>query len=258
MGNYVVTLAHARCNELGTANGGKPGDQKQNKENTQGELLFEDWYVSGNKWDFVLRAKTKTTRRLIADDAIEGVRNGNIGYSQENRYTLYDAAKNVGFDCELVEKKVECDCSSFMTVCANYAGVAIPKDTSTHNMKSRYSATKDFKIYESNKYTLSSESLKTGDILVRAGYHTACVANTLYHMTRELRYVEGDLMKGKDVKALQTRLNELNAVDELLEEDGILGRKTDAAIRAYQRQMGLEIDGIMGRHTAEELGFLWR
>lgn len=257
MGNYVVTLAHARSNELGKANGGKPGDQKQNRDNTQGELLFEDWYVSGDKWDFVLRAKTKTTRHLIADDAIKAVRNGDIGYSQDHRYTLYDASKKYGFDCGLVDIPVECDCSSLMTVCANYAGIAIPKNTSTHNMKSRYTATKDFKILESNKYTLSPENLKRGDILVRAGYHTATVANTYYHMIRELR-LEETYMRGNDVKALQTRLNELNAVDDLLEEDGILGKKTDSAIRAYQRQQGLEIDGIMGKHTAESLGFLWR
>ena len=258
MGNYVVTLAHARSNEFGTANGGKPGDQKQNEDNTKGELLFEDWYLSGNGWDFVLRAKTKNTRHFIADDAIKGVRNGNIGYSQEHRYTLYDAAKIVVFDCGLVNTPVECDCSSFMTVCANYAGVAIPKDTSTHNMKARYTATKAFKVLEANKYTMKPDNLKTGDILVRAGHHTATVANTLYHMTRELRYLEGTLMRGADVRALQNRLNDLEVTEVPLEIDGAFGRLTDAAVKSYQRQHGLEIDGIMGRHTAEELGFLWR
>lgn len=258
MGNYVVTLAHAVSNEYGKSSGGKPGDQKQNSDNTKGELLFQDWYVSGDKWDCVLRAKTSTIRHLIADDAIKAVRNKNIGYSQEKRYTLYDKAKNVGFDCGLVETPVECDCSSLMTVCANYAGIPIPKDTRTANMKTRYTATKSFKVYESNKYVLSSEYLKRGDILVRGGHHTACVANTLYHMTRELRYVEGNLMTGKDVKALQNRLNDLNVVDTPLVIDGELGRKTDAAIKAYQRQHNLETDGIMGKNTATSLGFLWR
>ena len=258
--NYVVTLAHAVSNELGKATGGIPGDQKQNADNTKGELLFQDWYVSGNKWDFVLRGKTKTLRHLIAEDAIKGVRNKNIGYSQgnPNRYTLYDTTKNFGFDCGMEEKPVECDCSTFMTVCANYAGIAIPRDTYTGNMKTRYSNTKAFKILESNKYVLSPDNLKKGDILVRAGHHTACVANTLYHMTRELRYVESNLMTGKDVKALQQRLNDLNVVEVPLVIDGELGRKTDAAIRAFQRMENLEIDGIMGRHTAEKLGFLWR
>ena len=260
MSNYVVTLAHAVSNEYGKATGGKPGDQKQNADNTKGELLFQDWYVSGNKWDCVLHGKTKTLRHLIAEDAIKGVRNVNIGYSQgdPNRYTLYDVSKNIGFDCGMVEKPVECDCSSFMTVCANYAGIAIPRDTYTANMKSRYSNTKAFKIYESNKYTLSPDHLKIGDILVRSGHHTACVVNTLYHMTRELRYTDGSLMKGADIRALQQRLNDLYVVDDPLETDGIYGRKTDAAVKAYQRQNNLETDGIVGRNTATSLGFLWR
>lgn len=258
MSNYVVTLAHARSNENGEARGGQPGDQKQNSDNTRGELLFEDWYVSGKKWDCVLRATNKTTRQLIADDAIKGVRNKDIGYGQDNRYTLYDASRGYGFDCGMVDKPVECDCSTFMTVCANYAGIAIPRDTSTHNMKARYTITKAFKALESNKYTLSPDDLKKGDILLRTGYHTATVANTLYHMTRELRYTEGSLMKGADVRALQQRLNDLYVTDEPLEVDGILGRKSDAAIRAYQRQQFLDVDGIVGKNTATALGFLWK
>ena len=257
MGNYVVTLAHARCDENGGASGGKPGDQTANKEHTKGELRFEDWYASGGKWDFVLRAKSRAVQELIAADAILAVRNENIGYSQSDRYSLYDAAKVVAYDCGLVDKPVDCDCSSLMTVCVNYAGIAIPKDTYTGNMKARYTATKAFKILESNKYTTTSENLKTGDVLVREGHHTAAVANTLYHMTRQLRLTEGTYMKGNDVRALQNRLNDLDVTDVPLQIDGAFGRLTDAAVRAFQRQNGLEIDGIMGRHTAEALGFLW-
>ena len=64
-------------------------------------------------------------------------------------------------------------------------------------------------------------------------------------------------MKGNDVRALQNRLNDLDVTDVPLQIDGAFGRLTDAAVRAFQRQNGLEIDGIMGRHTAEALGFLW-
>ena len=257
MSNYVVTIAHARCDENGKSSGGKPGDQTANKEHTKGELKFEDWYISGDSWDFVLRGKTAAIRALMPEDACKAVRNEHIGYSQGARYTLYDSVRILVFDCGLVEKNVDCDCSSLMTVCANYAGVAIPRDTRTATMKTAYSNTKMFKMYTSNKYVKSSDKLKVGDILVRAGHHTAIVVNTLYHMTRQLRYVAGNIMKGKDVKALQTRLNELGVVDIPLEEDGELGKLTDAAIKAYQRQNDLEIDGIMGRHTAEKLGFLW-
>ena len=255
---YKVTLAHAVSNELGKSNGGKPGDQKQNKENTRGELLFQDWYISGGeKWDCVLRCKDKALRYLIADDAIDAVRNPHIGYSQEHRYTLYDNVKPLKFATSKVTKDVECDCSSLATVCANYAGIPIPRDTYTANMQIRYTNSKQFKAYTTSKYTKSATALKEGDILVRAGHHTAIVANIYYHMTRELYYDgEGPLMTGADVKALQARLNEL--IDAKLIIDGELGRKTDAAIRSFQRQNGLTVDGIAGRHTLTTAGFLYR
>ena len=252
---YKVTLAHARCNENGKATGGKPGDQTANKEHTKGELRFEDWYLSGNGWDFVLRPTTDSIKQLMPEDACRAVRNTHIGYGQNDRYTLYDTSKSVAYDCAKVEKNVDCDCSSLMTVCANYAGVAIPRETSTHNMKVRYSATGMFKILSANKYTKKPDYLKKGDILVRTGYHTAIVANTLYHMTRELMLVEGSHMKGDDVRALQQRLNEI--ADGRLETDGIFGPRTEDQLIMFQATHDLLPDGIMGRKTAEAMGFLW-
>lgn len=252
---YVVTIAHARADERGESSGGLPGDQTANKEHTRGELLFQDWYVSGSGWDCCMRAKPEKIRKQMSEDACRAVRNTKIGYSQGNRYSLYDAAKPHGFDCGKVDKPVDCDCSSLMTVCANYAGLPIAKDTSTANMQVRYTATKQFKVYTSNKYTKQPDYLKVGDILVRAGHHTAIVANTLYHMTRQLKLTEGERMRGKDVRALQQRLNELSGTS--LETDGILGPATDDALVVYQLNNGLDPDGIMGKHTAEAMGFLW-
>ena len=143
---YVVTLAHARADERGGSSGGQPGDQTANKEHTRGELLFQDWYVSGSGWDCCMRAKPEKIRKQMSEDACRAVRNTKIGYSQGNRYSLYDVAKPHGFDCGKVDKPVDCDCSSLMTVCANYAGLPIAKDTSTANMQVRYTATKEFKV----------------------------------------------------------------------------------------------------------------
>ena len=252
---YKVTLAHARSNEKGGATGGIPGDQTANKEHTAGELRFEDWYLSGDGWTCVLRGTSKELRRRMSEDACAAVRNTEIGYGQDDRYTLYDTSKPLGFDCGKVEKAVDCDCSSLMTVCANFAGVPIPRDTCTANMQARYNATGLFKVYTAKKYTMKPDYLKVGDILVRAGYHTAIVANTLYHMTRQLRVRESGYMQGDDVKALQQRLNELS--DARLELDGVYGPNTEAEIIMYQAAHGLEIDGIMGRQTAEKMGFLW-
>ena len=252
---YVVTIAHARADERGKASGGQPGDQTANKEHTKGELLFQDWYISGSGWDCCMRAKPDKIRKQMAEDACKAIRNAKIGYSQGNRYALYDNVKDKGFDCSKVDKLVDCDCSSLMTVCANYAGLSIPRDTYTSNMQARYTETKQFKVYSSNKYTRQPDYLKVGDILVRAGHHTAIVVNTLYHMTRQLRLTEGERMKGSDVRALQQRLNELSGTS--LETDGIFGPATDDALVVYQLNNGLDPDGIMGKHTAEAMGFLW-
>jgi len=256
MAIYEVTIAHARSDEHGKGTGGEAGDQKQNKENTKGELLFETYYVSGDSWDCVLRCKNDYMRELICEDMIKAIRNKNIGYDMDERYTLYDAVKNKAYDCSAANKPVECDCSSLTTVCANYAGIAIPKDTRTANMQTRYSNTKLFKVYTSNAYVKSSDKLIQGDILVRAGHHTATVVNTLFHLTRMLKKKD-EMMTGKDVKALQQRLNDLNVPDVPLVVDGELGKKTDAAIRKFQKDNYLEVDGIVGANTAKALGFLY-
>ena len=256
MSVYKVTLAHAVGNELGGLSGGKPGDQLQDSTNNAGELRFSDWYISGGvRWDCVLHCTDNATRKKIAADAIKAVRNVNIGYSQDKRYGLYDDTKPYGFDAEKTTKAVDCDCSSLATVCANYAGIAIPRDTYTGNMQKVYVSTKMFKAYTSDKYCTSPSSLKRGDLLVRAGHHTAIVANIYYHMTRELYYKSGKLMVGGDVMALQQRLNDLMAAGLVV--DGELGKKTAAAIRQFQEDNLLEVDEIAGRETLEKAGFLY-
>ena len=250
---YKVTLGHAVSDENGKSTGGQPGDQKQNSDNTKGECLFQDWYISGDKWDFVARCSNTYMSALIAEDMIKAVRNNLIGYNQDHRYTLYDDVKSLGFDCDRVTKKVECDCSALVTVCANYAGIPIPRDTRTATMRTTYGNTKLFKLYTSSEYTKGSTKLKVGDILVREGHHTAVVVNTLYHFTRQLKAS----MSGADIKALQYRLNELKVTETPLVVDGEFGKKTTDAVKALQKGLSIESDGIVGKQTATALGFLW-
>lgn len=56
---------------------------------------------------------------------------------------------------------------------------------------------------------------------------------------------------GEDVKALQTLLNSLGY--ECGEADGDFGTKTDAAVRAFQKANGLEVDGVVGEKTLNAL-----
>lgn len=53
------------------------------------------------------------------------------------------------------------------------------------------------------------------------------------------------------VKTLQILLNKYN--NAKLEEDGGFGVKTEAAVRAYQKSRGLEVDGVVGAKTWAQL-----
>jgi N-acetylmuramoyl-L-alanine amidase len=61
---------------------------------------------------------------------------------------------------------------------------------------------------------------------------------------RVLSYTPGHVIHGEDVAQLQQRLIELGfALDRV---DGIFGKSTDAVVREFQRNVGLDIDGICG------------
>lgn len=57
-------------------------------------------------------------------------------------------------------------------------------------------------------------------------------------------YLRGPLMRGDDIRILQTRLNALGF--DAGREDGIFGRETAGAVRSFQREYGVAEDGIWG------------
>lgn len=248
--NYRVTLAHAVSDEEGGISG-KPGDQ------TGRECCLRTYYISGEKegksWDSVIRAKEKKRRLMIAENAITGVRNLNLGYSQTDRYSAWNKVAPLGYDLSKLSDPANCDCSQLASICSNYAGYAIPKDTRTANMKARYTANGGFKILTAEKYTKSYGALKKGDLLVRAGHHTAVVANTIYWLKSNLK--EGTKGRADDVKALQARLNQIAFAKLVV--DGDFGPKTAEVVKQFQLDNCLEADAIVGPKTAEALGMIY-
>ncbi|MHB1740600.1 MAG: N-acetylmuramoyl-L-alanine amidase, partial [Actinomycetes bacterium] len=73
---------------------------------------------------------------------------------------------------------------------------------------------------------------------------------------RVLSYAPGRLMRGDDVAALQGRL--LSMGFDCARVDGVFGVETDAALRDFQRNVGLVADGICGPDTLESLERLAR
>ena len=74
-------------------------------------------------------------------------------------------------------------------------------------------------------------------------------------LTRVLKYVPEDLMRGDDVRQVQMQLQLAGYTPGVA--DGAFGKKTKIAVQAFQLDNGLTADGIVGKNTAEALGFKW-
>ena len=165
-----VKIGSARIDENGKAHGGKAGDQ------TGKEVSTQNWYKHTKGW-VVLRPKSNVIADLIASDMEYACKNPNIGYDQYERNTLYNVAEKVGFNCSLVDKKCETDCSALVRVCCAYAGIRVSSFRTTNEVKILM-ATGYFEELTESKYTDSSNYLKRGDILVtKTQGHTVVVLN---------------------------------------------------------------------------------
>lgn len=74
-------------------------------------------------------------------------------------------------------------------------------------------------------------------------------------LTRILKYVPDNMMRGEDVRAVQQQLQLAGYTPGTA--DGVFGKKTKIAVQAFQLDNGLEADGIVGKNTATALGFKW-
>ena len=249
---YHVTLGHFVCDENGRARGGKPGDQ------TGKEGRYQAWYAKGTNgkgWENVFRAKKSAARKKIAKNMCELVENPHVGYNQDQRTTLDTQAKKVDYKFSKITVDCNTDCSQATAECIIGAGIPISPDMYTGNEKKLIKATGEFKTYTAKSYTASDQKLKDGDILHKVG-HSAVVTNVQYVLSRTLSYTEDEpYMCGEDVAKVQEKLNK--TVKAGLEIDSEYGPLTKEAVIKFQRKKKLNDDGVVGRKTAEALGFWW-
>lgn len=92
--------------------------------------------------------------------------------------------------------------------------------------------------------------LITDGIVGFATYQALCDARRELGC-RALRYVIGRPMRGDDVCTLQERLLELGY--DAYRADGIFGVQTEVALRSFQRDYGLFVDGVCGPATMRAL-----
>ena len=163
-------IGHASRNEFGGSTGGQKGD------NDGKEVVIRNFYLGG--WNIMLRPKNPIKAELMAQACETICNNQNCGYDQSTRNSLRQEAIKVNFDLSKIGL-CNCDCSSFMAVCAEAAGIAIPYSygnaPTTATMRNAFLSTGEFNIYIDSIYLNSPNFLKRGDILVREGKHTVMV-----------------------------------------------------------------------------------
>jgi hypothetical protein len=250
-----VLIGSARISENGTVKGSTAGDQ------TGKEVATQNWYLHAKGW--VLLRPKEEYREKIAVAMERACANSHIGYCQTHRGTLYNAAKEVGFDPGRVTADVETDCSALVRVCCAYAGISLDNFTTATEV-SVLTASGKFQKLTDSKYTTGSDYLVRGDILVtKTSGHTVVVltdgekiaASTAAQETEGFNVATLNLIKsgssGNQVRSLQILLNGKNAAG--LTVDGDCGVKTVSAIKAYQAKNGLTADGQCGAKTWSKL-----
>ena len=247
----AVKVGSARIDENGKTHGGKAGDQNGKEVSTQA------WYRHKKGWR-VLRCKSADKADKIARAMQAACDNANIGYDQYQRDTLYNLAKTVDFDPGKVKTPCETDCSALVRVCLAYAGITV-KNFRTPNEASILLRSGEFIELKESRYTDQSGYLRRGDILVtRTQGHTVIVLSngskaetTPAEETPRTILKRG--MKGDDVRRLQQRLIELGYALPKYGADGEYGSETATAVKAFQRDRSLQVDGVAGEATLTAL-----
>lgn len=242
----AVMIGSARIDENGHATGGKAGDQ------TGKEVSTQSWYKHSKGWR-VLRCKDPAKALKIAEAMIAACKNPKIGYDQNQRLTLYNLAKEVGFDPGKVTTACETDCSALVRVCLAYAGIIVGNFRTPSEAK-MILETGMFVELTASKYTTGSTYLRKGDILVtKTQGHTVVVLEDGSKAEKNVPPPEGSVKLGdrvlkkgdvgEDVREMQSSLMKLNFDLGKWGADGDFGDDTEKAVIAFQKAVGRTITG---------------
>lgn len=265
----AIKIGHSSKDERGRFSGGVAGDQ------TGKEVCIRIWY--NGEWDFVARFKDRTKAARAAAACEHACNNPNVGYDQGGRNTLRAEAKKAGYFLNLIKTPCESDCSAFMGVCVEAAGIPLPEGNgpTTGTLRQVLEATGEFEILTDEKYLTTDAHLQLADILCNEGSHTVMALEngakfgtaapavkleepTIYYSVRLPLLKRGD--KGPAVENLQRLLvghgHDLgNYGPEGNGVDGDFGQATEDALKEFQRAhvdaegKQLEDDGKCGGKT---------
>lgn len=245
-----MRIGHASISENG--NNGRDGKAKAGDQ-TGKEVCIRSFYKK--PWSYLLRCADKNKAEIMAKACEAICNNPNVGYDQSQRVTLHSYLAKNNYNYNSITTPVECDCSSFMTVCAECAGI-FPHYTGTNppvtaNMVKKFQETGYFDLFTDSSYINNEANLLRGDILVGPpNTHTVMVLDngTKGSVAKRPTLRKGN--KGNDVLYLQKKLAELGYD---VKPDGIFGPQTHAALLNYQIDNNLLVDGICGPETWRSL-----
>lgn len=249
-------ISNSGHDERGKYKGGKAGDQ------TGTEWAIINWY--NRPWKCVLRHPNAKVREKIAELSEKAAKNDNIGYDQNERTTYWEQLKKVGYDPSKIKTPCEADCSAGVMANVKAAGYILQIEelkkvtiTSTYYMRNML-VNAGFDVLTASKYLTSANELLRGDILLNDGAHTAVnlTDGSQAGGNKSKNYLsKGD--KGEKVKNMQMKLIACGYSCGKNGADGDFGSGTDAALRAFQKDYKLTIDGCYGTKSEAKLNSVY-
>lgn len=175
----TIKVGSARIDEHGRISGGAAGDQTGN------ELGIQSGYIYTGGWSVCIRLKNKSKRKKFRAFIEWACKNSLIGYDQNQRTTLYNELKRIGFDnYKKLSKKVECDCSSLVAcglIVAGYTKISPHCYTGNLEEAIKKAYPKDFSFfnssYKNGNHTKIMKWWRNGDILLKKGHHVVTVVS---------------------------------------------------------------------------------
>ena len=260
-------FAQASIDERGKIAGGEAGNQSGKELNTRAV-----YSSSSNPW-FSVVAKDPAVLAEINRQAKAAVANPWIGYDQWQRNTMLIQARTVDWDISKITTSCETDCSAkgaTEAICALYrilgkeagdkaynilyAGNNLP---ATGNFKSKFEQLSEyFEIRSGMCTTPGALNCRVGhavtavDAMVTPGklLSGASVGTSLSSAKYPCKG-----WTGEEVKRIQRALESKGYSVGNSGVDGDFGKDTDSAVRKFQSDRGLEVDGIVGPMTQTAL-----
>lgn len=255
--HYIANSGHDENNKY---HGGQAGDQ------TGHEAELKAWY--NRPWTVVLRYPDPAVGLCIAKLEVAMCLNNKIGYDQYQRTTYWKELVKAGYDPSAITTACEQDCTGGTTANVKAAGHImgikaledIPVDTYSGNMKARFTKA-GFRALTGSKYLTGPKYQLPGDVLLYEGHHAAVnitygkYADRTGSVPKPAEPAKlGDRVlkngcEGADVKELQLDLIKLGYDCGKWGADGEFGDATEMAVKSFQRDHGLDVDGEFGPLT---------